>query len=253
MNEIQMQRAHLLIDRLNLQNIKLYTMPFSDLIQQDLPKMNFIVSHGVYSWVNSEVRQQMRTLMQTKLKSEGLIYLSYNCLPGMGKMAPLRQILNEMAKKEQGTSFERAKMALKKLNEFKPDLKYYQDNPTIESIIKNFNHSDKYMFGEIFNPVWDLFYSHEIAQEMQNIGLNFVGRADLSANHQNQKLTPNLKKHYNELEKSEEKELFLDYAFNTQFRSDVFIRNGKKNSSKRHHILFIQNQDWVHSRHFQPR
>ncbi len=226
-NEVQMQRARYLIDRLNLQNIKLYPMPFSELLEEELPQMDFVVSHGVYSWVNSTVRQQMHEIIQNKLKSGGLAYLSYNCLPGMGKIAPLRYMLNEMAKKKQGTSFECAKEALKELNQIKKDLQYYQDNPTIESIITNFNNSDKYMFGEIFNPIWKLFYSNEVAQEMEDIGLNFIGHANLPVNHQHQKLKPSLKPHYYALETSKEKELFLDYAFNTQFRSDVFIKDGK--------------------------
>lgn len=90
---------------LGISNIQFHESSFQDLLlQQQLPAFDFIVLHGVYSWVGAEARQAIRRIIDETVKPGGLVYLSYNCLPGWSIEAPLRKLLVELAATEGGGS-----------------------------------------------------------------------------------------------------------------------------------------------------
>ncbi|HTG45648.1 MAG TPA: methyltransferase regulatory domain-containing protein, partial [Verrucomicrobiae bacterium] len=53
---------------------------------------DYILAHGLYSWVPSEVRDKIMRICQKNLRAEGIAFISYNALPG----AHLRLMLREM-------------------------------------------------------------------------------------------------------------------------------------------------------------
>jgi SAM-dependent methyltransferase len=62
----------------------------------DLPlegePFDYIIAHGVYSWVPAPVQEHLLALCQHRLSRNGIAYISYNCLPG----SRLRTLLREM-------------------------------------------------------------------------------------------------------------------------------------------------------------
>src|SRR5215470_15203477 len=67
---------------LGLNNIEFHESSFEQLLEKQLPQFDFIVLHGVYSWVSAESRAAVRRIVKEKLASGGLVYISYNCMPG---------------------------------------------------------------------------------------------------------------------------------------------------------------------------
>jgi len=65
-----------------LTNLKLREADFRYLETRDLPDFDFITVHGVLSWINAENRKAIQRFVLKKLKPGGILYLSYNCLPG---------------------------------------------------------------------------------------------------------------------------------------------------------------------------
>ena len=43
---------------------------------------DYIICHGVYSWVPSEVRERILAICQQNLAPNGVAYISYNTYPG---------------------------------------------------------------------------------------------------------------------------------------------------------------------------
>jgi SAM-dependent methyltransferase len=69
-----------LAGRLQLANIKLQN---ADLIEwQPEGEFDYIVAHGVFSWVPEEIRERILQLCAAALKPRGVAYISYNALPG---------------------------------------------------------------------------------------------------------------------------------------------------------------------------
>ena len=50
--------------------------------RKDLPDFDFIGLHGIWSWVSEENRQLLVDFIRRKLKVGGIVYVSYNSLPG---------------------------------------------------------------------------------------------------------------------------------------------------------------------------
>ncbi len=70
------------IDSLGLKNIELFTRSIMDISEAD-GRFDYIIAHGVYSWVPSEVRKKILDICRSNLSDQGIAYISYNVLPGI--------------------------------------------------------------------------------------------------------------------------------------------------------------------------
>ncbi len=61
---------------------------------------DYVIAHGVYSWVTDELKERLLDLCARALASNGLAYVSYNTLPGWGLLAGLRQFILVEAARE---------------------------------------------------------------------------------------------------------------------------------------------------------
>ncbi len=50
--------------------------------REDLPDFDFIGLHGIWSWISNENRKILVDFIRRKLKVGGVLYISYNTLPG---------------------------------------------------------------------------------------------------------------------------------------------------------------------------
>src|SRR5262249_5651101 len=75
-------------------NVEFREASFAELPEDSgLPDFDVLCMHGVYSWVSAENRGALIALMRKRLKPGGLLYISYDCMPGWAGIAPLRRIL----------------------------------------------------------------------------------------------------------------------------------------------------------------
>jgi len=81
-----------LIERLGLTNIELVQGDILDL-GTDLGTFDYVVVHGVYSWVPADVRSKILQICGSVLKPHGIAYVSYNTLPGWRMRGMLRDML----------------------------------------------------------------------------------------------------------------------------------------------------------------
>ena len=66
---------------LGLTNIRLEPMDLMD-AGAALGPFDYVIAHGLYSWVPEPVRDRLMALVQSSLKPRGVAYVSYNALPG---------------------------------------------------------------------------------------------------------------------------------------------------------------------------
>ena len=62
-------------------NVRFETMSIAE-IDDAFGTFDYIVSHGVYSWVPSEVQEALLTVCSRNLSPDGIAYISYNTYPG---------------------------------------------------------------------------------------------------------------------------------------------------------------------------
>jgi len=79
-------------------NAQLVDDAFADFAQRpDLPEFDYIGVHGIWSWISDENRAVMVEFIRRKLKVGGVLYISYNTLPGWASFAPMRHLMTEHA------------------------------------------------------------------------------------------------------------------------------------------------------------
>jgi len=81
LSESQIENGREHIAALGLENVDLEAL---DLLEFDPGEQEFdyIIAHGVYSWVPPEVRERILELARRHLSPHGIAYVSYNCYPG---------------------------------------------------------------------------------------------------------------------------------------------------------------------------
>ena len=92
LSQVQVDTGRVLIEQLQLKNIELMhhdvlTLPDS------LGTFDYIIAHGIFSWVPPAVQDRILELCGRLLAPHGVAYISYNTLPGWRGRAMLRDML----------------------------------------------------------------------------------------------------------------------------------------------------------------
>lgn len=81
LSSAQVSEGRQVIERLGLRNIELLAMSLTD-ITPDFGQFDYIITHGVYSWIPAEVREGLMRVCRENLAPAGVAYISYNTYPG---------------------------------------------------------------------------------------------------------------------------------------------------------------------------
>ncbi len=80
--ETQIAQARDTAAALRLENMRFEALNFLDVNHDTLGEFDYIIAHGIYSWVPQAVQQAMLTIFKRHLAPQGVGYISYNVLPG---------------------------------------------------------------------------------------------------------------------------------------------------------------------------
>lgn len=200
---------------------------FDEFSNRDLPQFNSIGFHGVWTWISAENRRHMLEVARRHLKSGGMVYNSYNCLPGWAPAAPLRELLVLYDKNFHGSSDtnRRVQAALNFVGEMiDAEPAYLKNAPNFKSTFEDLKkHNPDYIAHEYLNLDWDLMYFSDVAELSQEAKLDFAAVAvpiETSAFNLPQKVREFLGKIASPIVREQVK----DYFTNRQFRKDIYVR-----------------------------
>jgi methyltransferase-like protein/2-polyprenyl-3-methyl-5-hydroxy-6-metoxy-1,4-benzoquinol methylase len=77
---------------LGITNLELRTASILD-VDESFGTFDYIVAHGVYSWVEPHVQAKMLEICRRNLAPHGVAYISYNTFPGWHQRALVREML----------------------------------------------------------------------------------------------------------------------------------------------------------------
>ncbi|WP_116135446.1 class I SAM-dependent methyltransferase [Trinickia diaoshuihuensis] len=228
--------------RLGVRNIAFHEASFEALLEQDLPRFDFIVLHGIYSWVDAGVRSVVRQLISERLADEGLVYVSYNCQPGWSAEAPLRKLMLEFAQAAPGAIESRTGGAIARMQTLgNANFRYFRDNPSVADALSALAASPvDYLAHEYLNATWDIHYSVDVIDEMARAGLAYAGSATLADNHPALLLDRQAAEAIAALPNTRLRHLAEDFAVNRRFRRDVFVRGVRTSRSQAEALQFLE-------------
>jgi SAM-dependent methyltransferase len=229
-NPIHIQNAQRLVRDASIKNVSFFEDSFEEAFKRDLPPMDYIVLHGIYTWVNRENRAHIVALIRKLLKPGGVVYVSYNCLPGWGSKAPLRRLMTEIAARKGGLVTERVKAARDFLGTLKEaGTRYFAQNPPAQQMADSIvTQSVNYLAHEYMNADWDLFYHSDVAADMNGAKLTFAASGTLIENSDEASLSPQTAELVRRETDPVMRELLRDFAVNQQFRRDLYIRGARR-------------------------
>jgi SAM-dependent methyltransferase len=229
-NPTHIRAARRLAARAGLANVTFLEKSFEELLAEHGPEADYITLHGVWSWVGPGPRRQIVEFLRRRLRPGGLAYVSYNCLPGLAPLLPLRRLAKELADQCSGSRADRVRAALAEAGRLSGhEALFFQQNPmALKALAEMEGKSTRYLAHEYFNAHWQPEYHLDVAADLAEAKLEYAGSASIIENFTDLILSPELARCVNETVDPSLAETIKDYATNQPFRRDVFSRGCPK-------------------------
>lgn len=169
------------VSMLGLKNVSLRTMSITD-VDDSIGAFDYILCHGVYSWVPEPVREKILEICQRQLAPNGVAYISYNVYPGWHIRGMIRDMLRYHVRSfsEPSEQIGQARAFLKFLAKSAPkDKASYASLLQDELEIVN-DAPDTYLFHEHLEEVNQPVYFHEFAARASSHSLEYLCESNLS-------------------------------------------------------------------------
>ena len=167
------------IGKLGLKNLELQCKSFSDLVA-DAGQFDYIICHGVFSWVPRALQDAIFELCQKHLSLEGIAYISYNVLPGWRMLQPLRDAFSAALPNEVNGAarVQEAAQLLSFLSVASPSNGVYTQSLTaMAEKLQKF--SVAYVAHEYLEETNDPCLFRDFAERASGFGLGFLGECEI--------------------------------------------------------------------------
>src|SRR5262245_17240386 len=84
------EHAQRFAEEAGIGNVHFHSTDFAEAADIAFEGFDYIVAHGVYSWVDEATQAAMRRFIDRHLKPGGLVYISYNAMPGRAPDLPFQ-------------------------------------------------------------------------------------------------------------------------------------------------------------------
>jgi len=176
-------RGAALAEAAGLENVALRAADFAALAEEaeygDLGAFDYVIAHGVYSWVPPAARVDLLACVRRCLAPQGIAFLSYNAYPGsyLRDMARdvLRFHLRDVADPARRLAGARELMqTIVAIEDPSPYARVLR-----EQLERMLGAGDALLFHDDLADVSTPFYLHEVVEHAAAHGLRFLAEADL--------------------------------------------------------------------------
>ena len=212
-----------------LTNITFVETSFADLAARGanaLPEFDFIVSHGVLSWISPANQRLLIEVIGQRLRAGGLASLTYNVTTGWGAMLPVQTLMHLTAQVRP----ERTDLAMPAILDHLALLKdagakYFASNPTVETRLEALRKQDsRYLAHEFLNADWHPLMAATVMDAMAGAKCQFLGSATLTENYDAVSQPPAMLPLIGATTDPRLRETLRDFGMAQAFRRDVYRR-----------------------------
>lgn len=227
---VHVATANQVARRAGISNVQFLEMSFAEACKQSFEPFDYIVAHGVYSWITPANRAEMVEFFRRFLAPGGLVYLSYNTYPGWLTIAPVQKVVSEYADSLRGASTQRVKagfeFATKLLQQGAAAL---AQSPAAKAQIERASSMPRnYLAQEYLNAAWYPMYVTEVMRELQPAKLEYVASATAAENDLRFLVSDELAATIREQPTEELRQLIKDISINARFRRDIYARGARR-------------------------
>lgn len=231
LSSVQVEQGKEVVQALGLKNLHLHAMSLTD-ITKEFGQFDYIIAHGVFSWIPPEVREAMLRVVRDNLSPDGIGYISYNTYPGWkaGDIVRDAMLLHSHNATTDDDKLASAKAVLNLLSEGISSSNALA--PSLRAAVTQLRkHSDYYIAHEYLEIFNNPCYLLEFVNLADQHGLTHVGDADP---HLEMSVTysQNVQLHHSLIALGQPRAMrqqYLDFAVGRNFRKSLLVHNERGN------------------------
>jgi SAM-dependent methyltransferase/methyltransferase-like protein len=212
---------------LGLANVRLVQMDISD-FGVDFGTFDYIVAHGVYSWVSNDVQDKLLAICARQLSPNGIAYVSYNTLPGWRMRGAVREAMHYHTRQ-----FSDAKTRVPQARAMLDFLaRALQGNTSAYAVMLREEaefvrkQPDFYIFHDYLEEVNEPLYFHQFIERAVRQGLRYLAEANFKSMLVGD-LAPQVVQTLSQIAPDLlHREQFMDFLRNQTFRQTLLVREG---------------------------
>ncbi|KMK51104.1 hypothetical protein RO21_08080 [[Actinobacillus] muris] len=201
--------------------------------RDDLPEFDFIGLHGIWSWISDENRQIIVDFLQRKLKVGGVLYISYNTLPGWSAPSPLRHLLSQYhstmtsASSDYRQNIQQSIDFVEKIFQQSPQL--IESSPHLLPRLQGLKEKEpNYIVHEYLNQDWQPMYFSDIQKWLEQAKLSFACSSNYLDDFDMCLYSSEQQQLMSSFNHTNFAQTVKDFIVNKQFRRDFWIKGGVK-------------------------
>ncbi len=210
------------IQALGLKNIELKHMNFLE-IDDSLGKFDYIIAHGIYSWVPDNVQEKLLEVAKRLLEPRGVAYISYNTFPGWHYRGLIRDMMlyHTASLTRPLERAQQSRALLDFLSQSVPT-----ENNAYGIMLKTEleylrNLQDSYLLHDHLEDQNSPIYFYQFVERANKHGLQFLGEADFASmitSNFTKEVDETLRKISNDIVRTEQ---YMDFVRNRTFRQTL--------------------------------
>lgn len=186
-NADEIAQARHLAQCAGLDNVTFLQASFDRLLddpRNSLPECDFIVTHGVYSWVNTKMRQAIHGVVQKLLRPGGVFYVSYITHPGAASFSAAQRMLRLVALGTAGSTEQQVKSGVGWLKRMADNgAGYFSEHASALREVASLDTMDaSYLAHEFLNSEWEALHVSDMIEAMSDVDCDYAGSANLLEN-----------------------------------------------------------------------
>jgi len=228
-NPAHVESARELASHAGLTNVRFQETSFAELAAADpsaMPAFDFMVSHGIMSWVSQDNQRHLVRVISQRLRPGGLAYLSYNVATGWGAMPPLRALMRALMLSNADRSDRAVPGVLDYLARLRDaGARFFAANPSMAQRLSEIRRQDpRYVAHEFLNQDWHPLMFADVARMMGDAKCSYIGSATLQENIDAVSLPPDIAQLLVQTPDPVMRETLRDFGTAQEFRRDIYRR-----------------------------
>jgi|AGTN01.1.fsa_nt_gi Predicted regulatory domain of a methyltransferase len=222
-----------IVKKLGLKNIEIRHQSILD-FPEDAGEFDYIITHGVYSWIPYEAQEKILEICQRHLSPHGVAYISYNTYPGWNFRGAIRQMMLYSTRSLTDPNEKLAK-AREIVNFLGRAVKQFTNAAVGPYAIKPYellleeeagflqNQRPDYLLHEHLSDVNEPLYFWQFVERAERFGLQYLSESEYSTT----RTTNFAKEVQDELNKYSDilqVEQYMDFLRNRTFRQTLLCR-----------------------------
>lgn len=226
---IDLAPRHIEIARARVAELGLANIEFqaADLLEiGDSPgEADYIIAHGVYSWVPPPVQDALLRIVATKLARNGVAFVSYNTYPGWRMRGTIRDFMIYHVQQfaDPATRIAQARAMLDFMAQNTPDDQSPFSTLLRQELEQTRRAQDAYLFHDFLEPHNEPVYFHQFVERAAGHRLQYLGESELATmllSNFPTTVAQTLHRIAPELVRSEQ---LMDFLRNRQFRQTLLV------------------------------